>query len=814
MRNPGIPALVILCLAATLTAQTPTGDQLPDTQPLTIVEPLHVVMVRGISGHAELELENSRETRKDKWNWDYSNPKAYDASITPHRERLREIIGAVDKLVDRPRFTIVEEYARPQVSNGLVPNSDVRWEVIDGVHGEGIQLNPLVTEEDFSVDAILEVRTANVIVLGDPAHTPEDLCGFTKRLKPAQQIARRFAENNCDVLVPSLINYETTHSVLPGIRKTNLPHREFIYRLGHELGRGVIGYEVQKVLAAVEAIKQGLSGWDAETPIVVVGIGGGAPIAMYAAALDTRIDGVVVSGYFGPREKIWQEPIDRNLFGLLTEFGDAEIASLIAPRLLVVDVAKLEEITGPPEPKPGESRVAAPGTTKNRAFVDVMPETTRVINHYSGLKMGRNFQIHEPTGADSADSFLKSVLRHFNVKNVKPPLELDIFQPGEEEYPQLADLPRYEDVRQQRQVEELVRHTQMLLHRSDKVRDRLWQKADRSSVEAWEKSAQEYRDIVHDTFIGRLPNPTTPASPRSRKVIDTDTHVGYEVTLDVFLEKREPKDTDAFDANVIAGGILLLPKDLQPGERRPVVVCQHGLEGTPMDTITTDQSVRAWGAYKGYATQLVERGFVVYAPQNPYKGFDDFRVIQRKANPLGRSLFSYIIEQHRQTLRWLATLPYVDRDRIGFYGLSYGGKTAMRVPEVLLPTEDEPGYCLSICSADFNEWIRKNASAEDRYSYIFTPEYEIWEWNMGHIAGYAELASLMAPRPFMVERGHDDGVAPDEWVGWEFAKVRRHYDKLGIGERAEIEWFNGPHTINGVGTFAFLHRHLRWPERE
>src|SRR5690606_33606068 len=101
---------------------------------------------------------------------------------------------------------------------------------------------------------------------------------------------------------------------------------------------------------------------------------------------------------------------------------------------------------------------------------------------------------------------------------------------------------------------------------------------------------------------------------------------------------------------------------------------------------------------------------------------------------------------------------------------------------------------------------------EDRYSYVFTPEYEMQEWNMGHVAGYAELSWLMAPRPFMVERGHDDGVAPDEWVGWEFAKVRRHYVKLGIGEKAEIEWFNGPHAINGQGTYRFLHRHLNWPE--
>ena len=43
----------------------------------------------------------------------------------------------------------------------------------------------------------------------------------------------------------------------------------------------------------------------------------------------------------------------------------------------------------------------------------------------------------------------------------------------------------------------------------------------------------------------------------------------------------------------------------------------------------------------------------------------------------------------------------------------------------------------------------------------------------------------------MVERGHDDGVAPDQWVAYEYAKIRRMYDKLGIGARTEIEFFNG-----------------------
>ena len=181
-------------------------------------------------------------------------------------------------------------------------------------------------------------------------------------------------------------------------------------------------------------------------------------------------------------------------------------------------------------------------------------------------------------------------------------------------------------------------------------------------------------------------------------------------------------------------------------------------------------------------------------------------MLQRKANPLGKTLFSVILEQHERILDWLNEQPFVDPKRIGFYGLSYGGKTAMRVPSLL------DRYALSICSADFNEWIRKNVTVDSPYSYLFTIEYEMPEFNLGSTFIYAEMAALIAPRPFMGERGHRDGVAPDEWVAYEFAKVRRFYDELGIGERAEIEFFNGPHTINGAGTFHFLHRHLNWPE--
>src|SRR3990172_9919199 len=115
-------------------------------------------------------------------------------------------------------------------------------------------------------------------------------------------------------------------------------------------------------------------------------------------------------------------------------------------------------------------------------------------------------------------------------------------------------------------------------------------------------------------------------------------------------------------------------------------------------------------------------------------------------------------------------------------GCPTAGKTRCGVPALL------DAYALSICSGDFNEWIIKNTSVDHRYSYMFTGEYEMFEFNLGQTFNYAEMAALIAPRPFMVERGHRDAVAPDEWVAHEYAKVRRLYDELGIPGNTKIEF--------------------------
>ncbi len=163
---------------------------------------------------------------------------------------------------------------------------------------------------------------------------------------------------------------------------------------------------------------------------------------------------------------------------------------------------------------------------------------------------------------------------------------------------------------------------------------------------------------------GELPEKLLPARAETRLRYSEKTYTGYEVRIPVM-------------GTVEAYGHLLIPSGMKPGERRALVVTQHGLEGRPEDTILPEKTRIV---YDEFARKLVEQGYIVYAPQNPYILGERFRNLQRKANPLGLSMFSFIRAQHRQTLNWLETLPFVDAERMGYYGSSGGTRKAVTPP--------------------------------------------------------------------------------------------------------------------------------------
>jgi dienelactone hydrolase len=781
----------LACSLSIAAADDKKIETLPGTDRLTMEGDIAAQLVEGVDRFLLRKIDESVAKRERHWKRDFSSREAYEKSIEPNRKRLAKILGIRDERIkitppdgdvnkldfnsrrlwetikardERVKFDGPELIDTPTQPALLAENEKmkvyaVRWPVLRDMWSEGLLLVPK--------GEIL----ANVVAIPNADQTPEQFAGLVAPADddPNQRFPKfpnSFVASGCRVLVPTLINrsFESRYG------RATLTNREFLYRSAFELGQHLIGYEVQKVLAGVDWLSRNADGKNLKTG--VAGVGDGGMIALYSAALDVRIEGAYIVDYFGSRERIWEQPIDRNVFGLLDEFGDAELATMIAPRSLAV------EGFAPPLERDFPGKGGAPFKLSFPTPGELAAEVKRAEGLISRLE-------HNPivTRSEKGDS---------------PALKFVSSLGGDgRNRPSTSDTPKLSkfdpEARHQRLMHQIDAHNQWLLSESPYIRKEFMKNLDTSSVEAYEKTVEPYREIFAKEVVGQFDDPLLEPKPRTRKTYDNEKWTGYEVVLDVWPD-------------VIAYGILCVPKDLdiKGNEKRPVVVCQHGLEGRPQDVIGEQGSQY----YSAFAGKLAEQGFITFAPQNLYIGHDKFRTLQRKANPLGKTLFSVIVPQHQQIVNWLSSLPYVDKDRIAFYGLSYGGKSAMRIPPLV------KNYCLSICSADFNEWVDKNASTRGPYSYVWTGEYEIFEFDLGSTFNYAEMAALICPRPFMVERGHFDGVGEDERVGFEYAKVQHLYAaNLKIPDRCAIEWFDGPHKINGVGTYAFLRQKLNWEKK-
>jgi len=759
------PLIVLLFLATSAAAV----DRLEpvDTRPLTMTDDPASVLVDQVDRFLLRQIAQTREQRVQLWNEAPSSPADYQAFITVQRRRLKEILG-----IRRSRLQFGNlELVNTTSASATIATSDsirverVRWRVLAdpdpqrsglvSITGEGLLLTPTADLH------------STVIAIPDADQTPEQLCGLVDGIPAECQYARRLAEAGCRVIVPALVS----RHVESRNGRSTMTDREFVYRGSFILGQHLIGYELQKLLALVDMVHNAED--DVSSSTAMIGYGEGGLLALFAGALDPRIHSIAVSGCFGPRESSWQEPLDRNIFGLLNDFGAAQLATMIAPRLCLVEAARVPDFRF-------DGNGGAPAVLTSPQPAEIRQEVEIAKNH------GANLDLVTPeNGRFGSTEWLQQFLATIDHQSQVTNTSKTINSLRVSESASKPDL--FVEQRRLRQLQELDRHNQALLRESPFVRKAFMSGLDTSSVSAWEKSVESYRDIFRHEVIGQFDSPLLPPNAHSRQLMETDFWTAHEVWLEVF-------------SDVGAYGVLLLPKNLRPNERRPVVVCQHGLEGRPLDTIQNDHP-----AYHDYAAKLCEQGFITFAPQNIYIFGDRFRTLQRKANPLGKTLFSIMVPQHQQIVNWLKSQPYVDGDRIAFYGLSYGGKSAMRIPALVTD------YCLSICSADFNEWVLKNATTRHNFSYMWTGEYEIFEWNLGRTFNYSEMAALICPRPFMVERGHFDGVGEDNWVAHEYAKIRYLYAaELKIPDRTAIEWFPGPHTINGQGTFEFLHRHLNW----
>jgi len=769
----------------------------PGTERLEETTPLSDRILEGSKQFLLDQWEEARQQRRQRWSHILSlgdEPLAETRQAL--RERLMEITGSHDQRVVATHPTVIESLDGSNLASGgtpgEVPIRALQWEVLEGSTARGFWMGHREGRSGHLVIVIPDGDVALHDLLGPVPETRSRSAAATRAL------ACELWSSGADVVVMQTIG--RTAEKRRG--RVELTDQEYVYRMTAVLGRHPVGLDILNLRALIdgwEAVRGDALGPDAapQSPagsstgvrVGVVGHGDGGLVALLAAAIDPRIEVTMASGIWGNWEDLWRQPIGRNLFGLMSEFGEGGVVAMIAPRKVI-----LERAWGQP------LLVDAPGAAPGHWQV---PTATEVRTAQRELQ-----QWFQPKSQGDATVATAEVVMSLDAAGSVGPLgsragvakllaSLGGAEVASKQDPALlaaslerAVLPWTPESLRRWQLNQIERMVDIWVHTSRREREAWVQQLDTSSLENYAASIRPQRERFYQVVLGRFDLPRLPPRVRSRPWKETPQWLGYEVEMDVFPQ-------------LVAGGIMLVPRDARRDAPRPAVVCVHGLEGRPEDTIENDHP-----AYHDFAARLCERGYIVFCPQQLYLGHDRFRVLQRIANPIGKTLFSLIIPQHQQILGFLKECPLVDPQRIGFYGLSYGGKSAMRIPSVL---ED---YAVAICSADYNEWVLKNVSPRDDFSYVWTPEYEIFEFNLGRTFNYAEMAALVCPRPFMVERGHFDGVGIDRWVAFEYAPVRFLYAaKLGIPERTEIEWFAGPHTIHGKGTFRFLDRHLGWGEQ-
>lgn len=707
----------IVFVGCLLISDTAFGQQtLPGTEPLQWTEDYVERNNRFITQFLDKKITESETCRAKYWRRDFTGFDTYSKSVETNRERLKFIIGVRDNRApfDSPELINTLNQSAVLLETGTHTVLQVRWKVFDDFSAEGLLIKPKTNK-----------ATKTIIHL---PHSSDRQFHIPASLAKDEQM-----------FIPLLLDREPVPR-----GRIEIGNREYIYRSAYQLGRHIIGYEVQEILALVD--------WAKKTPdmyVKVQGQGDGGLLAFYAAAVDTRIDEAIVVDYFDKRDRLCEEPIDRNVFGLLKEFGDAEIATLICPRKLTVALFDAPELTLP-ENNPWKSSSkygGAPGKLKKINPESVKAEIERAKNLVKPLKTDW-IQFAE-SGAACVKPFANSITE----KTQRPPLLLS----------------------QENIVKQMDKHNQRLLTESVFTRRNFWKKLDTSSPQKITETVEWYRDYFSQNVVGEFEDELLPIHPRTRFFMDCKDYTIYEIELDVF-------------DGLTAFGFLLVPKTLKDGQKLPAVVGQHGLEVDAKMHIA-EFSKDKEDDDQHMITKLCSGNFVTFAPQGIFKLSHRFRFNQRQLNSLGKNLFAVMTAQHKQIVKFLQTLPFVEKDKIGFYGCSYGGTTAMFVPPLI------PGYKAVVCSANFNYWNDKVAGTTLPSSYMFNWEYEIFDFDLANTFDHSDMARLIAPRPFMVERGHNDGVAWSENVAFEFGKVRYYYDMyLKMPDRAKIIFETGGHS--------------------
>lgn len=231
-------------------------------------------------------------------------------------------------------------------------------------------------------------------------------------------------------------------------------------------------------------------------------------------------------------------------------------------------------------------------------------------------------------------------------------------------------------------------------------------------------------------------------------------------------------------------------------------------------TVLVDADEWAKQLYEGQylGDYLARNGYVVFSIDAPLwgergrkEGVDrkKYDIIAGNMMMAGQNLCAYMHRDDVMSTAFLASLPFVDKDRIGAAGCSMG---AYRTWMLSALSDDIKAGC-AIC------WmITTEAQLTRKYGRKENGGFANTIPDLRRYMDYPDIASLAAPKPMLFVSGKRDKLFPIPGVEDAFNKMHAVWDAMGASEKLETFILDQPHECNHNNQkmiLEFFNRNLR-----
>lgn len=273
---------------------------------------------------------------------------------------------------------------------------------------------------------------------------------------------------------------------------------------------------------------------------------------------------------------------------------------------------------------------------------------------------------------------------------------------------------------------------------------------------------------------------------REGKLINTieDNKAVKQLVSDYGFCKREPFSFTTSEG-VVLNGWMVKPKDFDANKKYPVIM--HQYSGPASQQVTNSWSAGSMGQGGAFDSYLAQEGFIVVSVDGRGTGGRGSEFEKCTYLNLGNLESKDQVE----TALYVGSLPYVDKDRIGIWGWSYGGFNTL-----MSMSEGRGVFRAGVAIAPPTNWKYYDSVYTERY--MRTPK----ENPDGYATNPIERAPKLHGALLICHGTADDNVHPQNT--YEYSEALVQADK----DFRELFYTNRNHSIFGGNTRNHLLRQV------